>query len=41
MPMMSPLLKPIVNISTTTTMSTDSMRFTTKVLSEEVTRSGW
>ena len=40
-PMMSPDLKPIVKMRTTTTISTDSSRFTRNVLSADSTRSGW
>ena len=40
-PMMSPLRKPIVNISTMTTISTDSIRLSTNWPNDSVTRSGW
>ena len=39
-PMMMPLLMPMKNIRMTTTISTLSMRFNTKVPSESTTRSG-
>ena len=40
-PMMTPLFSPMKKMSTTTTMSTDSSRFTRNVLMAELTRSGW
>ena len=41
MPMIMPLRNPIVSIRMATTISTDSTRFTRKVISASVTRSGW
>ena len=41
MPMIMPLRKPIVSMRIATTMSTDSTRFTKKVVSASVTCSGW
>ncbi len=40
-PIIRPLLNPIVSISTTTTITIDSNRFTKNVINASVTRSGW